>query len=124
MYFVRLRKDGRRYTRSLETKDPATADKRAQQALEELEHLATPTGQQKWRADEPAVIGEQQPDGSFVERQTTWAEIAEPQQIHVTSWRDLVNETVAVRKRKKGEDYSEAWYNHTSDALKLIPFTF
>ena len=43
--FVRLRKDGKRFTRSLETKDPATAARRAQQALEELERFSTPAGQ-------------------------------------------------------------------------------
>ena len=40
VFFVRLRKDGKRFTCSLETKDPATAARRAQQALEELERLA------------------------------------------------------------------------------------
>ena len=101
-------KDGKRFTRSLETKDPATADRRAQQALEELERLATPAGQQRWRADEPMIIGEQQPDRSFVERATTWSETTEPEEIHKTAWRDLVNEAVAVRRRKKGENYSNA----------------
>ena len=45
VFFVRLRKDGKRFIRSLETKDPATAARRAQQALEELERFATPAGQ-------------------------------------------------------------------------------
>ena len=42
-----------------------------------------------------------------------------------TEWRELVNEAVAVRKRKKrGENYSTAWYRNTGIALESVPFEF
>ena len=42
-----------------------------------------------------------------------------------TEWRDLVNEALAVRKRKKrGEDYSTACYRNTGIALGSVPFEF
>ena len=70
------------------------------------------------------IIGEQQPDGSFVERATTWSEIAEPEEIHWSSWRDLVNEAVAVRRRKKGANYSNAWYQNVRFFLQSVPCEF
>ena len=68
VWFVQIKDhSGKRLTRSLETTDPIKATARASQALEELKAMATGEAPQRWRADEIAVIGEQQPDGTFIE---------------------------------------------------------
>lgn len=111
MYFVRLRgADGKRLTKSLETKNPVVAAKRAHQALEDLQSVADGPAQQRWRADEPGVEWTipSKPDGTndyvnAVAKPITASDVLEPQQLNGTEWRDLVNEAVAVRKRKKGD---------------------
>ena len=97
MYFFRLRSaGGKRLTKSLETKNAVVAAKRARQALEELQSIVDSQKQQCWRADEPGV-----------------------------EWRDLVNEAITIRKRKKGgADYSPAWYTNTRIAMDKVPFQF
>ena len=133
MYFVRLRgADGKRLTKSLETRDAVVAAKRAHEALEVLQSLVDGPSQQRWRADEPGVMWDipSKPDGTndyanAVAIPITAAEVLEPHQLKGTEWRDLVNEAIAVRKRKKGgADYSPAWYTNTRIALDKVPFQF
>ena len=142
-YYVRLNANGRRLTKSLETKDPQVAAKRASQALEELEREAAGPQQPRWKADLVGIEGDvpvqlldyvvgnppfkREPlDHSQVrERQVVASEIGEPGDLIGTTWRDLVNEAIAVRKRKKGgADYSPAWYDNIRIALDKIPFQF
>ena len=110
MYFVRLRgADGKRLTKSLETRDAVVAAKRAHEALEELQSIIDGLSQQRWRADEPGVEWTipSNPDGTndyanAVAKPITAEDVLEPHQLKGTEWRDLVNEAIAVRKRKKG----------------------
>ena len=51
VYFVLLHLNGRRVTRSLETKDQVVATKRASQAIRELQAEAELADQNKWEAD-------------------------------------------------------------------------
>ena len=37
---------------------------------------------------------------------------------------DLVNKAVTVRRRKKGENYSNAWYQNVKTSLQSVPFEF
>ena len=57
-YYVRLNANGRRLTKSLETKDPQVAAKRASQALEELEREAAGPQQPRWKADLVGIEGD------------------------------------------------------------------
>ena len=53
------------------------------------------------------------------------SEVLPDEWIKDTEWSDLVNEAVAVRKRKKrGEDCSTAWYRNTRIALESVPFEY
>ena len=131
-YFVRLVIDGKRLTRSLETKDPRVAAKRAAQALEELEMEAAGPQQPRWRGDEVGIEWDipSKADGSndyenAKPREIQASQIANPEDLRGIRWRDLVAEAVAVRKRKKnGQDYSDAWYENVRIALDKIPFEF
>ena len=133
MYFVRLRgADGKRLTKSLETKNPVLAAKRAHQALEDLQSVADGPAQKRWRADQPGIEWTipSKPDGTndyvnAAAKPITASEVLEPQQLKGTEWRDLVNEAVAVRRRKKGDaDYSPGWYTNVRTAMDKVPFQF
>ena len=131
-FFVRLNVGGKRLTRSLETKNPTVAAKRAAQALEELEREAAGPQQPRWRADEVGIEWDipSNADGSndfenARPRQIQASQIAEPEQLRGIRWRDLVNEAIAVRKRKKnGQDFSPGWYSNVQIALDKIPFEY
>ena len=131
IYFVQLHIDGRRVTRSLETKDQIKATSRANQAIRELQQEAERQGQSKWLADEPATVWDipTKADGSndysqAVERQLVWSQIApDEESIRSLTWSDLVKEAVRVRMQKVGEDYSEGWYNGARAAMKQVPFS-
>lgn len=122
--------DGTRHAKSLETRDERTATKRAAQAVRELEAIALGAGITRWEADEPATEWDipYKSDGSpdyenAKEIHTTWRTIAEPEDLKVLGWRDLVNEAVKLRKRKKGEDYSDGWYAGVGYATQRAPFS-
>ena len=122
VWFVQIKdKNGNRLTKSLETKDPLKATARAQQALQELQEEAEGQAPQRWRADEQAVIWDQQADGSFKERHTTAAEIYEPEDLRETSWYDLVREADSKWKRKHGKGYSDSWHINVNKAIKSCP---
>ena len=121
-YYVRLHKDGRRLTRSLGTKDPLVAASRASEAIRSLQEDERALEAERWPGDEPAVIGEMLADGTWVERETTWLEIAEPEELLRTDWKDLLREAVAVRKRSEGKDFSDSWYTNNELAIRDCPF--
>ena len=130
IYFVQLHLNGRRVTRSLETRDTVKATARAAQAIRELQEEAERQGQSKWRADEPGIEWDipSKPDGTndyenAKPRAIVAAEVLEPEQLKQLDWRDLVKEAVRVRKQKEGKDYSEGWYVSARQAITRVPFT-
>ena len=66
IYFVQLHLNGRRVTRSLETRDTVKATARAAQAIRELQEEADRQGQTKWAADTQGIEWDipTKPDGS------------------------------------------------------------
>ena len=130
IYFVQLHLNGRRVTRSLETRDTVKATARAAQAIRELQEEAERQGQSKWAADTPGIEWDipTKPDGSndyenATSRAIVAADVLEPEQLKQLDWRDLVKEAVRVRQRKTGEDYSEGWYVSARQAINRVPFT-
>ncbi len=130
IYFVQLWLDGKRVTKSLETKDAVKATARASQAIRELQEAFEKRGQQRWEADTPTTAWDipSNPDGSnnysaAVEKVVAWSEIAEPEQIKLLNWNDLVREAVRVRKSKEGRDFSKGWYDNAKFAINRVPFT-
>lgn len=131
IYFVQVHVEGKRHQRSLETRDPRVATKRAAQAIQEIQDAASTRVETRWAADEPATVWEipTKPDGSndfdnAVEVQTTWGDLATSEdQIKTIDWRDLVAEAVRVRKRKTGEDFSDGWYDNQKFAIQRCPFS-
>ena len=83
--------DGKKYSKSLETKDELTATKRAAQAVRELHAKAAASEQSRWEADSPDQIGEiwdipSLPDGSndyanAKKREVMASEVVEPERI-------------------------------------------
>ena len=123
VWFVQLKsREGRRLTRSLETTDPLKAAARAQQAIEELRAQDQVSQSSRWRADDPAIVWDEQADGSFKERHTTASEILEPDQLRETNWFDLVREAEAKWKRKNGAGYSSSWHINIQKAIKACPY--
>ncbi len=110
--------DGKRYDKSLETKDELTATKRAAQAVKELQAqakaIANSAVQSKCDADTEGIewIIPTLPDGSndyanATSKTVTWGEIAASDDlIKRTDWQDLLKEALRVRKQNKGETYS------------------
>lgn len=130
IYQVVLWINGKRYAKSLETRDQVQATKRAAQAIAELQEAASVSAETKWTADTEGIEWDipTNPDGSndfdnAVAHKITWGEIAEPEQIKTLGWRDLVNEAVAVRKRKTGTDFSPGWYDNQKFAIQRVPFS-
>ena len=130
IYFVQLHLNGRRVTRSLETRDTVKATARAAQAIRELQEEADRQGQSKWAADTPGIEWDipTKPDGSndyenATSRAIVAADVLEPEQLKQLDWRDLVKEAARVRQRKTGEDYSEGWYVSARQAINRVPFT-
>ena len=131
IYFVQLHIDGRRVTKSLETKDQLKATQRASQAIRELQAEAERQGQSKWLADEPVTVWDipTKADGSndyenAVSKQLEWSEVATNEdEIRSLTWNDLVKEAVRVRQQKEGKDYSEGWYVSARQAITRAPFT-
>ena len=122
--------DGKRTAKSLETRDQVQATKRAAQAIAELQQAATTGGQSRWAADTEGTEWTipTNPDGSndfdnATAKTITWGEIANDDQIKRLDWRDLVNEAVAVKKRKTGEDFSDGWYSNQKFAIQRVPFS-
>ena len=117
--------NGTRHAKSLETRDERTATKRAAQAVRELEAIAQGPGIPRWEADEPAIEYALDSKGNVVDEpiHTTWGKIAEPEDLKVLGWRDLITEAVKLRKRKKGEDYSDGWYAGVGYATQRAPFS-
>ena len=129
VFFVQPHIAGRRVTKSLKTKDQLVATKSAAQAIRELQEEADRQGRTKWTADEPAILWDipSKPDGAadFANAkriETTWGDIADPEDLKVLSWRDLTNEAVRVRKANKGEDYSDGWYSNVGFEVHRAPF--
>ena len=122
--------DGKRYRKSLETRDELVATKRASQAVRELKEQAAASQQTRWEADAEGIEWDipTAADGSndyanAVARKVVASEIFEPEQLKGVEWRDLLLEAIRVRNRKKGEPYSQGWHDGVERAIKLCPFT-
>ena len=124
--------DGKKYSKSLETKDELTATKRAAQAVRELHAKAAASEQSRWEADSPDQIGAiwdipSLPDGSndyanAKKREVMASEVVEPERIRPLEWQALLKEAIRVRKAKKGEPYSPGWHEGVERAIRLCPF--
>lgn len=141
IYFVQLHLNGRRVTRSLETRDTVKATARAAQAIRELQEEADRQGQSKWAADTPGIEWDvpvemldhtlpgprvktkRPPITKATQHEVVPSQILEPEHLKDLDWRDLVKEAVRVRQRKTGEDYSEGWYVSARQAINRVPFT-
>lgn len=124
VWFVQITgPDGQRLTKSLETKDSMQAAARAAQALEELNHQAFGPTQQKRRADTPATVWDEQPDGTWKERQPTASELLEPEQLRGFNWLDLAREAEQRKRRREGTPYSDGWHKDLQHSIKSCPFS-
>lgn len=121
IYMAMVWVDGKKYSKSLETKDELTATKRAAQAVRELQAQARAAQaplQSKWEADSPDQMGTvwdipSLPDRSHDyanarAREVRAADILEPEKIRPIRWQELLKEAVKVRRQKKGEDSQRA----------------
>ena len=120
-YAIYRHTDGKTYRESLKTRDHSQAMRLWPAAFQRLKDRANGV-KPEWippAPDDFAVIGEQQPDGSFIERETTAAEIIDPEELQLT-W----NQAVEIHNRRVGDKRGQAISDKTrnsSQALAVKP---
>jgi integrase len=116
-YAVFKAKSGKQYKESLKTRDHGTAMNRYGPAMQRLKDRAN-AKPQVWvppAPDEVGVIGEQQPDGSFIEKEVTATELYEPEELEL-SW----DQAFQIHNRRLHEKRGKAVAEKTkSDSQRI-----
>ena len=102
IWCVQLWIDGKRVVKSLETRDPVQASKRAAQAIRELEE-ASQKRTDKWEADTPVMepAGVDQAGSPYGESFVTFADVAPVEEIKTLNWLDLILEAESVLRGRQ-----------------------